>query len=129
MTARYARFKALGRAIIFGMTRMLVASFAALSLVVLAPGAAGSGASTLRVVDRGPLTVEGRSFAPLERVRVVVLAPETAGRVVVATRAGSFTATFDTVTVGRCEALTLRARGSRGSTAYVNFPAPACLPM
>ena len=74
--------------------------------------AGSSGKAYLRVVDRDPLTVQGRAFKSRERVRVVASVPESAqtmgsaseiGRKTVrATATGSFRVVFSEMSVDRC---------------------------
>jgi len=102
---------------------------AAAFLAISATTGATSSRPQLRLTDRTPLVISGRHFRPLEQVRVVVLIRDGVARRVVASRAGVFTARFDDVTVTRCEPLSVRATGGRGSDALLKLPAPACLPV
>ena len=85
----------------------------------------------LRLVDRAPLTVQGRQFRALERVKVTVTVyKETAAvhtRRVKTSRAGVFTAALPEARVDRCDAIFIRAVGTGGSLAQLKLlPRPAC---
>jgi hypothetical protein len=118
------------------MTRRAQFVTVALATGVLAWGLVAAGltgattrAPSLRLVTRQPLTVAGRGFEPLERVRVV--ASWESGEAILrthATRSGSFLVRFSGQRLGRCDALVVRAVGSRGSRALLEPPQPACLP-
>jgi hypothetical protein len=83
---------------------------------------------SLRLVKFQPLTVQGRSFAPGERVRVRVLAPDAAFRWATADRVGSFTARFD-IPATRCDLIRVIAIGSgAGRVVLKRLPSPACSP-
>jgi hypothetical protein len=88
--------------------------------LVLAPAGLSSPArpkAHLRLLDRAPLTVTGAHFRAGEHVRIVVVATVPASRSVRASRDGSFTARFDSVSVGRCGELAVQAVGARGDRA------------
>jgi hypothetical protein len=111
--------------------RMIGVLAAALAIGVAGIGnAAGSAAkASLRLTDRQPLSVQGRYFLSSERVRVRVTGDASASRIVRANAAGSFSARFADITVGRCDSVRVVAVGGRGSQATLKtLPAPACLP-
>lgn len=72
-----------------------------------------------------PLAVHGRGFHAREHVRVTIGAR---ADTVVATRDGTFVAPFPGFTISRCGAVLIRAVGSKGTTAALKIPRPACLP-
>ena len=99
-----------------------------------------SGKAYLRLVDRDPLTVQGRSFKPLERVRVVASVPDSAEtmasasqivrKTVRATATGSFRVAFSEITVDRCSLVRVTSVGARGSLAVLKMlPSPMCSPL
>jgi hypothetical protein len=108
-------------------------------LVALTLAASGSAVGTgfgseaarpsLRLVDRDPFTVKGLNFKPRERVKVVLHADEVMSRRATANELGAFLVRFGEVSIGRCDAFSVRAFGSRGSRAALKLPQPACLPM
>lgn len=65
----------------------------------------------LKVLATRPLVVQGTHFQAGERVRVTAKTSGAATRTVRATAAGSFKATFSSVSVGRCEGATITAVG------------------
>ena len=111
------------------MRPLTLIALAASLLVVSAASAFSSTGPELRLVAKSPLVVSGLHFKAREEVRVVVISHEGAARRVVASPDGHFTARFDDVVVSRCEPLSVRATGSRGSEAILKLPAPACLPV
>ena len=101
--------------------------------------AGSSGKAYLRLVDRDPLTVQGRAFKSRELVRVVASVPESgktmaAGSDVVrksvrATATGSFRVVFSKVSVDRCSLVRVTSVGARGSMAVMKvLPSPMCTP-
>lgn len=102
---------------------------AALVLLVLAllPVAASGSTRTARVTlpSRSPVTVQGTGFRPSERVAVTVSAKTTHRKSVTASRRGAFRTTFPGFSIGYCEAFAVRAKGSRGSSAFVKV-IPEC---
>jgi hypothetical protein len=104
--------------------------------LVLPASAAGVGAGSeakrvpaLRLLDRQPLTLRGKSFLPRELVRVTVT---TDGKSTVkrirATATGTFTANFVAVELDRCSGALVVASGLRGSQARLKVAQPACPP-
>jgi hypothetical protein len=101
--------------------------------------AGSSGKPYLRVVDRDPLTIQGRAFKSRERVRVIASVPDasqtmTSGSEVVrktvrATVTGSFRVSFSEITVDRCSLVRVTSVGARGSMAVMKvLPSPMCAP-
>ena len=102
--------------------------------------AGSSGKAYLRLVDRDPLTVQGRQFKPGERVRVVASLPESRQilassgaeverKTVRATATGSFRAVFPEISVDRCSLVRVTSVGARGSLAVLKvLPSPMCTP-
>jgi len=113
---------------------MKLAGIVVSALIGLALGASAPSAVNLpprlRLVDRSPFTVDGRSFNPSERVRVTVSASGVVERKTVRTsRPGSFRAVFAGLTLGPCTGFRVSASGSRGSRAKLSPPPlPACMP-
>jgi hypothetical protein len=103
---------------------------AVLSLVaVLAPAAVGASFRTAHVTVSAlsPFTVRGTSFRSNERVRVTVFAKDTRTKTVTATARGGFGTKFSGLTIGYCDPYTVRARGNRGSSAFLKV-LPECAP-
>ena len=109
------------------MIRFVALGIAGLALG--APGAASTGAS-LRLASVKPLVVKGSDFKGRERVVVTLTVQRhRVVRRVTATPAGSFTAGFGVVQLGRCPSFTVRAAGLEGSVAILRrLPLPACIP-
>ena len=105
---------------------MRAAAAAVLVLVLALPaGAAQPRRATLKLVGLQPLVVKGMSFGKRERVGLTASAPG-AQRIlgVAADRSGAFTARFN-LRLGRCDSVTVRAVGTRGSRAILQVE-PAC---
>jgi hypothetical protein len=107
----------------------LVAVVLAVSLLASTAASGRMFRAGLRLVDRSPLTVEGRSFKAAERVRVTVSASGVVERKTIrASRSGSFRAVFTDLTLGPCTGFRVSAAGSGGSRAKLNPPPlPACI--
>ena len=101
--------------------------------------AGSTGKAYLRLVDRDPLTVQGRAFKSRELVRVVASVPEPAQtlgagseivrKTVRATATGSFRAVFSEISVDRCSLVRVTSVGARGSMAVMKvLPSPMCTP-
>lgn len=91
-----------------------------LTLLVFAPTGAAAGTPSLQAVSTQPLDVHGVRFRPTERVIVrVVAAGSVRVHIVRATPVGTFTTRFTAVTLERCTAWVVTARGSKGSTAAI----------
>jgi hypothetical protein len=103
---------------------------AILSLVaVLSPVAVGASYRTAHVTvpALSPFTVRGTAFRANERVKVTVSAKDTRAKSVIASARGSFGTKFSALTLGHCDAYTVRARGNRGSSAFLKVM-PVCAP-
>jgi hypothetical protein len=98
-------------------------------LFVLLPVAAGASttAAHVSVSALTPVTVRGTSFRPSERVRLTVSAKGSHTKTVIANARGNFKATFTGFSIGRCDAYLVRAKGSRGSSAFLRV-IPECAP-
>jgi hypothetical protein len=111
------------------LTAGLLIPAASVAAVAAAPPDRTSAQPALRLVDRAPVTVQGRHFRALERVKVT-LYKETAAvrtRRAKASRAGVFTAALPEVRIDRCDTIMIRAVGSGGSLAQLKLlPRPAC---
>jgi hypothetical protein len=74
------------------------------------------------------LVVRGSGFYGGETVRVTVTAGSARAKVVRASAAGTFTADFGSTYIDPCNALVIRAVGSRGDRALAKLPARQCIP-
>ena len=72
-----------------------------------------------------PLTVRGSQFRPRERVTVTLSGGRVLTKRIQANRAGRFIVSFR-MRIPRCETVLVRARGSQGSRASYELPAPNC---
>jgi hypothetical protein len=97
---------------------------AAITAFTLTPSATVA-RPTLRLLDAQPVVLRGTAFRPNERVKITVLQPTMTSRAIRAGAAGRFGARF-AFSLGRCEDLEVRARGSRGSRATLELLAPDC---
>ena len=85
--------------------------------------ALAAGSPRLQTISTGPLVFRGTGFQRAERVKVrLTLSDESFLRVVRASRAGTFRATFTTATVGKCSTFVVLARGNLGSRATLRHP-------
>jgi hypothetical protein len=115
------------------MMRTLVICLVAL---VLPASAAGVGVEieskrvpALRLLDRQPLSLRGKSFLPRELVRVTVTTDgQRTVKRIRATATGAFTANFVSLELDRCSGALVVASGFRGSQATLKVPQPACPP-
>jgi hypothetical protein len=118
------------------MSRRLLAALTAVVAFGLGCGtSSGSGADRapeqrsakpqLLVAELYPLTVRGVRFKPGERVTVSVDGGRRGAKSMRAGDRGGFTARFF-VTIPRCETVTIRAVGGRGSRAVTQVPRPDC---
>jgi hypothetical protein len=116
------------------LTLILAAGLLITSGAIAAFGSASSGRSSarpaLRVIDPKPFTVQGRHFRSNERVKVTLYKEQASVRTrrVTSSKSGVFTAQLPEAGTSRCEAIFIRAVGSRGSTAQLKLPRPACHP-
>jgi hypothetical protein len=103
---------------------------AVLALVAaLLPVAAVASSRTARVTvpSISPVSVHGTNFRSNERVTVTVSAKSTRTKTLTANARGSFWTTFRGLTIGHCDLYTVRARGNRGSSAFLRV-IPECAP-
>jgi hypothetical protein len=103
---------------------------ALLSIVaVLSPvaAAASNRAAHVAVLSLSPVTVRGTSFRSNERVRVTVSAKSTRTNTVTANARGNLSTKFRGLKIGYCDPYTVRARGNRGSSAFLKV-LPECAP-
>jgi hypothetical protein len=99
-----------------------------LSVLSLLPaGALAAGTARVTVPSTAPVAVRGTGFKSHERVTVTVIAKAAHTRRVTATSQGTFRARFASVSLGYCQAYSVRARGNRGSTAFLKV-VPECAP-
>jgi hypothetical protein len=95
----------------------------------VAPAAESTRVPALRLLDRQPLVLRGKSFLPRELVKVTVATDaQRSVKRLRATSTGTFTATFVAVELDRCSGMLVVATGSRGSQARLKMPQPACPP-
>jgi hypothetical protein len=106
---------------------MRLAAFFALFLVLVADAAGSTFKAQLTVPSRSPVVVQGTGFRPSERVTVTFTAKSTHRKTVTASVRGNFRATFRGVSVGYCDDYEARARGNRGSSAFLRV-IPECAP-
>jgi hypothetical protein len=104
----------------------------ALSMALLG-SAAGDGGQirqkpTLNLQRGDPLTLRGAHFVPAERVAVSVRSDQRQTKRVTANDRGVFVVSFPRVTYDRCQGLSARAVGSRGSRAGLKTPQLLCPP-
>jgi hypothetical protein len=98
-------------------------------LGVAATAAAGTRQPSLRLVDDGPLTVQGARFGSSQSVRITVFraGEVVARRTVRSDSAGGFTARFAAVTLHRCDGGgTVTARSATGRFAVAKVPQVEC---
>ena len=109
---------------------LLVAAVVAVCAVVIPSIAGGAPRAKVRIVTTSPLVVRGSHFHARERVRVTSTPGGT--RRVRSTANGTFSASFGTVRVDRCNGATFTvvAAGSRGDRAELalKLPRVACPP-
>jgi hypothetical protein len=99
-----------------------------LSVALLAGAAvASTRGARVSVESLSPAVVRGAGFKARERVAVTLSAKTTRTKAVTATAAGTFRVAFRAVTLGRCDFFAVRARGTRGRTAFLRVT-PECAP-
>jgi len=105
----------------------LAALCTAIATMVLVATAAYAAVGTARVgvMQTSPFTVRGTGFRAHERVAVTVYAKTTRMKAVTAGVRGGFTTAFSGVTIGRCDGYVIRAKGNRGSIAFLKVR-PEC---
>jgi hypothetical protein len=101
-----------------------------LALVLAAgTGTAARRPPVIRVAAYQPLVVQGARFQARERVTVTYAGTVRRARKVVASPAGSFKTTFQTLAVDRCNGFSISAVGGSGDRAVAKHkPLPACAP-
>jgi hypothetical protein len=85
-------------------------------------GSAKAGRAVLRLTSLRPVTVAGRGFKSLERVRVSGMGTR---KMVGASRSGTFVVRLPYS--GNCAGFTVSAVGSKGSRASINFAHIHCI--
>jgi hypothetical protein len=112
------------------MPTLLVILLAATLALAGPAGATRSGARPLlRLTDARPVELTGQRFRAAERVRVTVVTGATVrSRLVRASRAGAFVATFAELSADRCSGLSAVAVGGRGSRASFKLVPLGCPP-
>ena len=88
-------------------------------------GASTSRTAHITVTSRMPVVVRGTGFWAGERVVVTVSITKTFKKTVTATRLGAIRARFTGVAIPNCKFYSVRAKGSRGSTAFLKVM-PEC---
>lgn len=112
------------------MSRLLPILVAATLALAGSAGAAQSGKrAQLRLTGAQPVELSGQRFRSTERVRVTVVTGTTRGsRLVRASRAGTFVATFTELSADRCSGLSALAVGAGGSRATFKLVPLGCPP-
>ncbi|MFL6016060.1 MAG: hypothetical protein ACJ74I_02920 [Gaiellaceae bacterium] len=77
------------------------------------------------LLNSSPVTVRGTGFHRSERVVVTVAASSMGTKKAIASTRGAFRIVFPGLKVGYCEGYTIRAKGNRGSNAFVRI-IPEC---
>jgi phosphate-selective porin len=96
-------------------------------LVLLPAAAASTRSARITVPSLSPVVVSGTGFRASERVAVSVSSKSTQKKSVTASLQGRFRATFRGFSIHYCEEYSARAKGNRGSTAFVKV-IPECAP-
>jgi hypothetical protein len=102
-----------------------LAAVFALFLVLVAAAAGATFKAQLTVPSRSPVVVQGTGFRPSERVTVTFTAKSTHRKTVTASVRGKIRVAFPGLSIGYCDAFEARARGNRGSTAFIRV-IPEC---
>ncbi len=113
------------------MSRMRTALAAALLALTVAASAGGTALRpSVRFASLQPTTIRGNGFVPRERVRVVLNASGTREtRLVRASAAGAFTATFGDTFLDPCnDSAWVSAIGGHGDRAGAKLPQRLCPP-
>jgi hypothetical protein len=79
----------------------------------------------LRILDLAPVRIQGTSFKPGERVKLLINARGPVSKSVVAGPRGGFTVRLG-VSLAACDGLVVQAVGRRGSRAMVDVTRPGC---
>lgn len=101
----------------------------AVLLGITASASAGTRQPSLRVVDDGPLTVQGARWGSSQAVRITVsrAGNAIARRTVRSRPAGGFVASFNAISQHPCDGgLTITARSTAGRFAIAKIPAVEC---
>lgn len=101
----------------------------AVLLGVTASATAGTAQPSLRIVDDGPLTIQGARWGSSQAVRITVrrAGNPIARRTVRSRPAGGFVARFTAISQHRCDGgLTITARSATGRFAVAKIPAVEC---
>ena len=106
----------------------LVGPVALLVALLPAPAVASpSRTAHVTLATTSPVSVRGTSFRSHERVVVTVSAKSTRTKTVTAGARGGFRVTFTRMSFGTCQAYAVRAKGNRGSIAFLKVT-PVCAP-
>jgi hypothetical protein len=105
-----------------GVVLILVAA-----LLPVAAVASSSRTARVTVPATSPVSVHGTNFRSKERVTVTFSAKGIRTKTVTANARGGFWTTFRGLTIGSCDFYTVRARGNRGSSAFLKV-IPECAP-
>jgi hypothetical protein len=97
------------------------------ALLPIAAVASPSRTAHVTLASLSPVSVRGTSFLSDERVAVTVFAKSARTKTVTAGSRGGFRVTFTTVSIGACQAYAVRAKGNRGSVAFLKVT-PECAP-
>ena len=110
------------------MRVVLIAIVAAVAATLGGDVTAAGGKAAVYLSDPAPLTVVGLRFEPRERVtvRVLVANRSPVAKVVTATAAGRFVASFPGRALPECAAVRVIAVGTGGSRATWWEPPPPC---
>ena len=103
----------------------LAAALVCLSALLAGSAAASTRTAHVMLVSNAPASVRGTGFRANELVRVTVSATGTRTKQVTAGRRGTFRVTFAGFSIDYCVPYTVRARGNRGSRAFVKI-IPEC---
>jgi hypothetical protein len=106
--------------------RLAAVLILAAALVPLAAGASNR-VARVTVPATSPVSVHGTNFRSHERVTVTVSEKGVRTKTVTANARGGFWTTFRGLTIGSCDLYTVRARGNRGSSAFLKV-IPECAP-
>jgi hypothetical protein len=98
----------------------VAAAFAAVAL-------AASQSAHVAIAQTSPVVVTGAGFKKHERVTLTVSSKSTRTKRIVAGSRGGFSATFRGFSIARCVEYSVRAKGNRGSSAFVKV-IPECAP-
>ena len=108
---------------------MRLAAVLSLFVAVLPAAAVASPGRTAHVAlaSSSPVSIRGTNFRSHERVVVTVSAKSTRTKTISAGVRGGFKVTFTGLSIGSCDAYSVRAKGNRGSIAFLKVR-PECPP-